>query len=102
MCDLDNPLMAKLPERALSGRPEPWTESEALAALQAAKKSREIGNFRRAEIIIEHAYALAPHHPDILTEYGIFMETVRKNVVEAEGLYLKALNANPSHSEALV
>uniref|UniRef100_A0A914D0I1 protein adenylyltransferase n=1 Tax=Acrobeloides nanus TaxID=290746 RepID=A0A914D0I1_9BILA len=96
----DNQL-AKLPEQALSGRPEPWTEAEAVAALQAAKKSREIGNYRRAEIIIQHAYALAPQHPDVLTEYGIFVETVRKNVLEAEGLYLKALNYNPSHSEAL-
>lgn len=98
---LDQSSMAPSLSLSLTGRPEPWTEAEAIAALQAAKRSREIGNFRRAEIIIEHAYALAPHHPDVLTEYGIFLETVRKNVLEAEGLYLKALNANPAHSEAL-
>lgn len=80
----------------------PWTEQEALAALQAAKKSREGGNLRRAEAIIEHAFALAPQHPDILTEYGIFIETVKNNVLEAEGYYQKALRLNPSHSEALM
>uniref|UniRef100_A0A915CQ12 Uncharacterized protein n=1 Tax=Ditylenchus dipsaci TaxID=166011 RepID=A0A915CQ12_9BILA len=60
------------PSKALPSRPKSWTEAEAVAALQAAKRSRAEGNLRRAKQIIEHAYTLAPHHPDILTEYGIF------------------------------
>lgn len=56
----------------------------------------------QAETIIKHALALAPNHPDILTEYGILIETVRQNVVEAEELYTRALSYNPHHKEALM
>ncbi|KAI1725050.1 fic/DOC family domain-containing protein [Ditylenchus destructor] len=83
-------------------RPKPWIEAEAIAALHAAKRSREHGNLQRAKVIIEHAYSLAPYHPDILTEYGVFLETVHNNVVEAEGYYLRALAHDPQHSEALI
>ncbi len=51
--------------------------------------------------MLEHAIALAPSHPDILTEYGIFMEIVHDNVVDAQTMFTKALTANPGHSEAL-
>ncbi|VDK52443.1 unnamed protein product [Anisakis simplex] len=76
-------------------------ETEAIAALNAAVSSRKKGNMRRAETIIEHALALAPNHPDILTEYGIIIETTRKNLVEAEQLYTRALSYDPHHTEAL-
>ncbi|VDM47604.1 unnamed protein product [Toxocara canis] len=76
-------------------------EVEAVAALNAAVSSRKKGNMRKAETIIQHALALAPTHPDILTEYGILVETMRKNFVEAEELYTRALNYNPHHTEAL-
>uniref|UniRef100_A0A7E4VR13 protein adenylyltransferase n=1 Tax=Panagrellus redivivus TaxID=6233 RepID=A0A7E4VR13_PANRE len=95
-------LLPVTPKKQLSAIPDPFTEAEAVAALQAAKRSREGGNIRRAEAIIEHAYALAPHHPDVLTEYGIFIETIRNNVVEAEGYYQKALKGDPMHQEALI
>lgn len=49
-----------------------------------------------------HALILAPNHPDILTEYGIFLETVNNNIVEAEGFYRRALARDPQHSEALM
>lgn len=49
-----------------------------------------------------HALTLAPNHPDILTEYGIFLETVNNNIIEAEGFYRKALACDPQHSEALM
>uniref|UniRef100_A0A915AXL3 protein adenylyltransferase n=1 Tax=Parascaris univalens TaxID=6257 RepID=A0A915AXL3_PARUN len=77
-------------------------EAEAVAALNAAIFSRKNGKVHKAETIIQHALALAPNHPDILTEYGILVETVRKNLVEAEQLYTKALSYNPHHTEALV
>uniref|UniRef100_A0A914HC09 protein adenylyltransferase n=1 Tax=Globodera rostochiensis TaxID=31243 RepID=A0A914HC09_GLORO len=79
-----------------------WREREAVAALQAAKRSRWEGNMRRARSIIEHAYSLAPYNPDILTEYGIYVEMARSDVVQAEGFYLKALARNPRHEEALI
>lgn len=76
--------------------------AEAVAALKAAVSSRKSGKMQKAETIIKHALALAPDHPDILTEYGILVETVRQNVVEAEELYTRALNYNPHHKEALI
>ncbi|EFO21377.2 fic protein family protein [Loa loa] len=78
------------------------TEKEAFAALKAAVQSRTQGNMAKAELIIQHALALAPHHPDILTEYGLVVEMGRKNVVEAEELYSRALSYNPHHPEALI
>ncbi|MCP9265614.1 Adenosine monophosphate-protein transferase [Dirofilaria immitis] len=78
------------------------TEKEAFAALKAAVQSRTQGNMAKAELIIQHALALAPHHPDILTEYGVVVEMGRKNLVQAEELYSRALSYNPHHPEALV
>ncbi|PIO71647.1 hypothetical protein TELCIR_06447 [Teladorsagia circumcincta] len=54
--------------------PDRAREQEALVALSAAQSSRQSGNIKRAKMIIEHALALAPNHPDILTEYGLFHE----------------------------
>lgn len=51
--------------------------------------------------MLERAIALAPSHPDILTEYGIFMELVHDNVVDAQTMFTKALSISPGHSEAL-
>lgn len=56
----------------------------------------------QAEIIIQHALALAPDHPDILTEYGIVIEMGRKDLVQAEEYYTRALSYNPHHREALM
>uniref|UniRef100_A0A915PM24 protein adenylyltransferase n=1 Tax=Setaria digitata TaxID=48799 RepID=A0A915PM24_9BILA len=78
------------------------TEKEAFAALKAAVHSRTQGNMEKAELIIQHALALAPHHPDILTEYGVVVEMGRKNLVQAEELYSRALSYNPHHPEALI
>ncbi|VDM80270.1 unnamed protein product [Strongylus vulgaris] len=77
-------------------------EQEALAALAAAKDSRRHGNVRKAKAIIEHALALAPNHPDVLTEYGLFHEVLENDVLEADLCYAKALAFDPNHSEALV
>ncbi|KAK6747026.1 hypothetical protein RB195_000333 [Necator americanus] len=77
-------------------------EQEALAALSAAQSSRRSGNRKKARIIIEHALALAPNHPDILTEYGLFHEVLENDVLEADLCYAKALAFDPHHSEALV
>ncbi|KAK5968092.1 Adenosine monophosphate-protein transferase FICD [Trichostrongylus colubriformis] len=77
-------------------------EQEALSALSAAQSNRRSGNIKRAKMIIEHAVALAPHHPDILTEYGLFHELLEDNVLEADHCYAQALAYDPHHSEALV
>ncbi|KAK6030822.1 hypothetical protein OSTOST_03034 [Ostertagia ostertagi] len=71
--------------------PDRAREQEALVALSAAQSSRQSGNIKRAKMIIEHAMALAPNHPDILTEYGLFHEMLEDNVLEADLCYAKAL-----------
>lgn len=78
----------------------PWHQAEAIAAMNAARRYRTSGNFEKARTVVKHAFSLAPHNPDILTEYGILLETA-DNIVEAEGFYLRALNHDPKHSEAL-
>ncbi|KAK0397783.1 hypothetical protein QR680_002268 [Steinernema hermaphroditum] len=78
-----------------------WTDSEARAALQAAARSRKHGDHKKAQVIIEHAMNLAPEHPDVLTEYGIFVETVRHDVVLAENMYRRALGYNPRRAKTL-
>ncbi|VDN02542.1 unnamed protein product [Thelazia callipaeda] len=78
------------------------TDKEAIAAFRAAVQSRMRGNMKKAELIIRHAFALAPHHPDILTEYGIVVEMGQKDLVQAEELYARALSYNPYHREALI
>jgi tetratricopeptide (TPR) repeat protein len=59
------------------------------------------GKLDRAVKILEHALALDPRHPDILNEYGEFLEHKQSDVVEAERLYGRALISSPSHSRAL-
>ncbi|VDL68120.1 unnamed protein product, partial [Nippostrongylus brasiliensis] len=103
---------------------DPVREKEALAALSVAQSSRLSGNLKRvgsssfslyslqifkniviltmAKSIIEHALALAPNHPDVLTEYGLFHEMLEDNVIEADLCYARALAYDPHHSEALV
>ncbi|VDO30222.1 unnamed protein product [Haemonchus placei] len=66
--------VAIVPQIAEDEVPDRAREQEALAALSAAQSSRRSGNIKRAKMIIEHAVALAPNHPDILTEYGLFHE----------------------------
>ena len=48
-----------------------------------------------------HALALYPSHPDVLNEYGEFLEHKRSDVISAEHLYCQALILSPSHSRAL-
>uniref|UniRef100_A0A7I4YN53 protein adenylyltransferase n=1 Tax=Haemonchus contortus TaxID=6289 RepID=A0A7I4YN53_HAECO len=94
--------VAIVPQISEDEVPDRAREQEALAALSAAQSSRRSGNIKRAKMIIEHAVALAPNHPDILTEYGLFHEMLEHNVLEADHCYAKALAYDPSHSEALV
>ncbi|TMS37359.1 hypothetical protein L596_004305 [Steinernema carpocapsae] len=102
--DAKNQKVAKHPLNSIIhvSEKQKWVDSEAKAALQAAARSRKHGDHKKAEIIIEHAMNLAPEHPDVLTEYGIFVETVRRDVVLAENMYRKALGYNPYHPEALI
>ena len=74
---------------------------EALAALALAKEMIPLGKKNKALKLLQHALNLAPHHPDILNEYGEFLENTNKDVVSAEHMYCRALILSPSHSRAL-
>ncbi|GMS95563.1 hypothetical protein PENTCL1PPCAC_17738 [Pristionchus entomophagus] len=76
-------------------------ESEALTALSAALNALKNGNSRKCKTIMDHALALCPNHPDILAEYGVYLETIGEDIVEADGLFTKALALNPHQSTAL-
>ncbi|GMR47924.1 hypothetical protein PMAYCL1PPCAC_18119 [Pristionchus mayeri] len=76
-------------------------ESEALAALSAAKNALRNGNPKKCKAIMDHALALSPNHPDILAEYGVYLETTGQDMVQADGFYTRALAFNPDQSAAL-
>lgn len=75
-------------------------EIEALSSLHVAIDFKKHGKPDKAKKLFQHAMALAPHHPDILTHYGEFLED--HDVIEAEHLYTRALIICPDHSQALV
>ena len=74
---------------------------EALAALTRARTLVAQGKLEKAAKVYEHAYSLAATHPEVLIEYGEFMEKHHNDFVTAEHLYCKALTYNPEHSRAL-
>ncbi|CAJ0931065.1 unnamed protein product, partial [Mesorhabditis belari] len=79
---------------------EPAKEQEAIAALNQARSNRNSGNHKKAGVIIEHALALLPSHPDILVEYGLHLET-NDRIVEADGYCVRALHVDPQNSQAI-
>lgn len=74
---------------------------EAIAAKNLAKDMMLHGKMEKALKLFEHALALDPDHPDILNEYGEFLEKKQQDIVSAEHLYCRALVRSPSHSRAL-
>lgn len=78
-----------------------FSDNEALVSLSLAKEMLAQGKMDRAVKIFVHTLALYPHHPDVLNEYGEFLEHKESDVVLAEHLYSKALILSPSHSRAL-
>ncbi|KAG7169902.1 adenylyltransferase Fic-like [Homarus americanus] len=76
-------------------------EIEALNTLKAAKELVHSGKCARAGRLLEHAFTLAPRHPDVLIHYGEYLEQHRNDVVQADRMYLRALAVSPVHSRAL-
>ncbi|XP_037076808.1 LOW QUALITY PROTEIN: protein adenylyltransferase Fic-like [Pollicipes pollicipes] len=59
----------------------------------------QLGKLEKAGKLFEHALALSPRHPDVLTEYGEFLEL--SDVTRANHLYTRALIFAPGHRRAL-
>lgn len=76
-------------------------KGEALAALHLAQEHLKHDKKEKALKLYRHALALAPNHPDVLNEYGEFLERNQKDVLTAEHLYCRALIVSPTHSRAL-
>lgn len=76
------------------------TLNEALNTLTAASLTSQHGNAKKAAKLYEHALALQPLHPQVLIEYGLFVETVRSDLLTAATLFTKALMHWPENSYA--
>nr|XP_053650749.1 protein adenylyltransferase Fic-like [Cherax quadricarinatus] len=76
-------------------------EIEALNTLKAARELVHSGKCARAGRLLEHAFSLAPRHPDVLIHYGEYLEQHRNDVVQADRMYLQALAISPANSRAL-
>ncbi|XP_040168739.1 protein adenylyltransferase Fic [Anopheles arabiensis] len=76
-------------------------EQEALGSLKMALEMKQLGKDDKALRLFQHALALSPRHPEILTKYGEFLEHNRQDVVSADQYYTQALTVNPYYTEAL-
>jgi len=63
---------------------------------------KEQGKIAKAQKLFQHALALCPRQPDILTNYGEFFEDTRKDYITADQLYVQALTFTPRYTKALV
>lgn len=77
-------------------------EPEALISLRMALHLKEGGKHEKAQKLFQHALALNPVQPDILTHYGEFLEQHHQDVIKADHMYTRALIVCPEHSKALV
>lgn len=77
-------------------------ETEAEGSLHAALEMKRQGKFDKALKLFEHAYILAPLHPDVLNHYGEFLEDTQKDIIKADQLYFQAITYSPGNSRALV
>ncbi|XP_058059590.1 protein adenylyltransferase Fic [Anopheles bellator] len=76
-------------------------EAEALSSLKMALEMKLLGKDDKALRLFQHALALSPKHPEILTKYGEFLEHNQQDVVSADQYYTQALTVNPYYSDAL-
>ncbi|KAK2723789.1 protein adenylyltransferase Fic-like [Artemia franciscana] len=75
--------------------------TKALAARNHAVKMAKNGRQERAEYLFQQALFLAPGHPDILNDYGEYLEGAKNDFMLANSCYLKALKINPRHPKAV-
>ena len=72
--------------------------AEAFKSLEAAMSSQKKKQKARALKLFKHAFNLCPKHPKVLNAYGEYIETTDA-VVEADGLFVRALAYSNSDSE---
>lgn len=74
-------------------------DTEALNSLRMALKMKQSSRYEKAKILMQHAMALKPNHPEILNHYAELLEG--DNIIEADRLYAKALILSPGHYHAV-
>lgn len=74
---------------------------EAELNLKAYQELKRAGKKNLALKVLKHSLALSPNHPEILTEYGIFLETYNNDIIQADSFYFRALTYDPNHQRAL-
>jgi len=65
--------------------------SEALNALNAAREMVNQNKHRKALRLYEHALALAPRSPEVLNNFGEFLEELNNDLVEADHMFALAI-----------
>lgn len=74
---------------------------EAEMNLKAALELQRAGKLDKAFKVFKHSLALSPNHPRILTEYGLFLEKFKNDIVLADGLFFRALTFDSNYARAL-
>ncbi|CAD5114683.1 unnamed protein product [Dimorphilus gyrociliatus] len=89
------------PEDYAIGRISEDVSQEALQTIRIASQLAEKGKGERASKLFEHAVSLDSHQPEVLNEYGVFLERNKNDIIRAEHMYCKALQYNSSHEAAI-
>lgn len=64
-------------------------QQEALSTLKVAVEFRTLGKDDKALRLFKHALALAPKHPEVLTQYGEYLEHNRRDILSADLMYFQ-------------
>jgi Fic family protein len=74
---------------------------EAETALHLALQLIASNKFEKARKVFEHALTLDSYNPEILVEYGQFLEHHHQDLIRAEHFYTRALVKQPTNHRAL-
>ncbi|KAK5643753.1 hypothetical protein RI129_007598 [Pyrocoelia pectoralis] len=78
------------------------THTEVQHLLKAALAFKLSGKVDKAMKLLEHVASIAPQNPDLLNQYGEYIEHTHNDIVAADVLYYKALTYSPNHKGALL
>ncbi len=64
-------------------------QQEALSTLKVALEFKTLGKDDKALRLFKHALALAPKNPEVLTQYGEYLEHNRRDILSADLMYFQ-------------
>lgn len=95
----------KIVRRELTTKSEPKKKEvpensyEAIINLRAAIELKNQGKYEKAFKVFQHSLSLAPKNPQVLTEFGLFLE--EQDIIQADQFYFKAVSFDPNYERAL-